>query len=285
MNNGIMGHQARCSVCGSTQLRFWGERNGYKLYKCLSCSHKFADLKNQVMAQDNPDRFREEFTHGLMSTDQEYYDHLIRGERLGMTSSITADHVLELCQNESVVEGGSWLDIGCGSGHLLRRAQDSGFHAIGIEPGGWGQIAAAHKNINVIQGFLTPDTFDRRFDVISATDVVEHLPDPVSFFRLMASYLQVRGHIVITIPFADSFEAKLMGIRWDMVEPPTHSQFFSRLSLKLALRLAGLESISMRQYNLRHLGGLVRYKLIRHTVDMFIPGPQLVCLVRKINIL
>ena len=235
------------------------------------------------MTQNDPDRFREEFTHGLMSTDQEYYDHLSRGEKLGMPTSITADHVLELCKNEGVIGGGSWLDIGCGSGYLLRRVQDADFHALGIEPGGWGQIAAAHKNVNITQGFLTPNTFGRHFDVISATDVVEHLPDPVNFLKLMASYLEHHGYIVIAIPFADSLEARLMGSHWDMVEPPTHSQFFSRNSLKLALQQAGLEAVSMHQYNIRHLGGLARNKIIRRAVDIVIPGPQLVCLMRTAN--
>jgi ubiquinone/menaquinone biosynthesis C-methylase UbiE len=72
------------------------------------------------MEQDNPDRFREEFTHGLMSTDQEYYDHLSGGEGIGMPTSITADHILELCQGDCVINGSSWLDIGCGSGRNIR---------------------------------------------------------------------------------------------------------------------------------------------------------------------
>lgn len=283
MSNKSISHKVICTVCEALLLRFWGERNGYKLYQCLSCTHRFADLQNQVMEQNNPDRFREEFTHGLMSTDQEYYDHLSGGEGIGMPTSITAEHILELCQDEGVINGSSWLDIGCGSGHLLRCVQDLGFDAIGIEPGGWGQIAAAQKDIKVIQGFLKSDTFDRRFDVISATDVVEHLPDPVNFFRLMGGYLEPGGHIIIAVPFADSLEARLMGSRWNMVEPPTHSQFFSCPSLRLALRQAGLEAISMRQYNIRHLGGLVRNKFIRYVIDMVIPGPQLVCVARKAN--
>ena len=117
--------------------------------------------------------------------------------------------------------------------------------------------------------------------MVSATDVVEHVSEPVEFLRLMAGYLMPSGYIVISIPFADSFEAKLMGTRWDMVGPPTHCQFFSMRSLKLALQMAGLEFIDSRQFNVRNMLGLSKYGYLRDVVDALLPGPQLVCLVRN----
>ena len=233
------------------------------------------------MSRNDPDRFREEFTHGLMSSDEKYYEHLAAGEVVGNSTAITTEQILEICRNNGLEFSGSWLDIGCGSGYLLSQVQNAGFSAHGIEPGGWGQIAAARKKLHVVQGFLTSDTFSQHFDIVSATDVVEHIPDPVEFLRLMAGYVASGGHIIISIPFADSFEAKLMGARWDMVEPPTHCQFFSKQSLKLALQMAGLEIVDNRQFNIRHLLGLSRHAYLRQLVDVLLPGPQLVCLIQK----
>ena len=271
----------KCTICEYTRLRPWGERNGYKLYRCLSCTHKFADLKNQEMSRGDPERFREEFTHGLMSSDEKYYEHLAAGEAGGNATAITTEHILDICRNNELEFSGSWLDIGCGSGFLLSQVQNAGFKAQGIEPGGWGQIAATSKGVQVAQGFLTSDTFAQRFDVVSATDVVEHIPDPVEFLRLMAGYVVPSGHIIISIPFADSLEAKLMGSSWDMVEPPTHCQFFSMQSLKLALQMADLELVDNRQFNIRNLRGLLRQVYLRQLFDVLLPGPQLVCLIKK----
>jgi SAM-dependent methyltransferase len=282
MINKLLEGQTKCPVCRKTQIRLWGERNGYLLYRCLLCTHRFADLKDREISQDDLNLFREGITNGLMSGDQEYYEHLCKGEGLGLPTTITADHVLELYLKERPV-GGSWLDVGCGAGYLMYRANDVGFCARGIEPGGWGQIAAMHKNLNVVQGFLTPDTFPGHFDVISATDVVEHTPDPVSFLKLIADYLLVGGHAIISIPFFESAEARLMGLRWNMIEPPTHSQFFSSQSLQLALNQAGFEIISSRQYNIRYLLGFARFKIVRKIIDTVFSGPQLICLMRKIK--
>lgn len=273
----------KCPICEQTQLRPWGERNGIKLYHCLTCTHKFADLTNQEISRSDPDRFRDEFTHGLMSSDEQYYEHLVAGEEVGYATAITTDHILDIFRKNGQVVSGSWLDIGCGSGHLLSQVQKAGFVAQGIEPGGWGQIAAERKSLNVVQGFLTKDSFTQRFDVVSATDVVEHLPDPVEFLRMMAGYVMSNGYIIISIPFADSFEAKLLGVHWDMVEPPTHSQFFSMRSLELALQRVGLEVVSYRQFNIRNLRGLTRNVYFRRFIDNCLPGPQLGCLIRKVN--
>ena len=200
-----------------------------------------------------------------------------------MATATTTEHILDLCRENMVGIPGCWLDIGCGSGYLLSQVQNSGFDALGIEPGGWGQIAAKQKRLHVVQGFLAKDTFSQRFEVVSATDVVEHVPDPVEFLRLMAGYVVPSGYILISIPFADSIEAKLRGANWNMVEPPTHSQFFSMQSLELALQLAGLSLIVSRQFNIRNMRGLSRYVSLRRFIDALIPGPQLVCLVRKVG--
>lgn len=273
----------KCPICEQIRLRSWGERNGYVLYQCLSCTHKFADLRNQEMSRSDPDCFRKVVTNGLMSSDEQYYDYLAAGEAVGKATATNVEHVFELCRENGVGFAGSWLDIGCGSGNLLAQVQSAGFVSLGIEPGGWGQIAAAQKGLHIVQGFLTTDTFSQRFDVVSATDVVEHLPDPVEFLRLMEGYVVSGGYVIISIPFADSLEARLMGARWNMVEPPTHCQFFSWRSLELALQRVGLEVVSRRQFNIRNLLGLSRYVYLRCLIDVLLPGPQLVCLIRKVN--
>lgn len=273
----------KCPVCERECKRLWGKRNGYLLYNCLSCTHKFADLRNIELLRDDPILFREKITNGLMATDAQYYDHLAAGEEAGNTTSITTEKILDLYHEKAVGFTGSWLDIGCGSGHLLSIVQDAGFVAHGIEPGGWGQIAAARKGLKIVQGFLTNDTFSQCFDVVSATDVVEHLSNPVQFLGLMARYVVSDGYVIISIPFVDSFEARLMGVSWNMVAPPTHCQFFSTQSLELALQLAGLKMIGRRQFNIRNIPLFSRNVWVRRLIDLLFPGPQLVCVLQKVS--
>ena len=110
---------------------------------------------------------------------------------------------------------GRWLDIGSGSGYLVQLLQQRRWDVVGIEPGGWGQIAAREKGIRVIQGFLDETTFRAQFDCISMTDVLEHQPDPRDLLRLAGHYLCQSGVLFISVPFVDSFQGR--GFRIEVV--------------------------------------------------------------------
>ena len=271
----------RCTLCEQTNIKIWGEKNSYEIYVCLSCTHKFVDLGGVGRPENDPELFRKEITNDLMASDLQYYEHLARGEAPGRSTTINAGHIFDLLNKHNVKFSGDWMDIGCGSGYLLSQAKNAGFETTGIEPGGWGQIAAERKHLNVVQGFLTNKTFLKHFDIISATDVVEHIPTPVDFMKLMSSYLLPGGFIIISIPFSDSLEARLFQTKWDMVAPPTHCQFFSLSSLKLLLELSGLELIDYKQFNIGRISKIINNSYLRKFIDTVIPGPQLICLIKK----
>lgn len=273
----------KVDICPICQVDFplpWGEKNGFDILQCVSCSHIFANLGDKKIPDGSEDHFREKITNGQMESDLDYYKHLCGGEEKGAPTYVTASHVLRMLSKLMHKSSKKLLDIGCGSGYLVHKASVSGYSALGIDPGGWGQIAAGDKGISVKQCYLSDDTFDFKFDVITATDVLEHIPDPIEFLKLLASYINSDGYIVISIPYADSIEAKLKGDRWDMIEPPTHSQFFGKSSLSEALKRSGLVVESKFQYNIRHLKGLSKYKIIRWLVDVLLPGPQLICVLK-----
>lgn len=271
-----MTRDLQCPLCGGGKLTSWGSKRGYSLFNCSNCGHGFADLRGMEFSRD-PDEFLEEFTHGTMPTDEDYYHHLAGGEAPGNTVVIASGHALRLA--EACGSTGSWLDVGSGSGHLVASAQAAHYEAQGIEPGGWGQISAREKNISVRQGFLEADSFSQQFDIVSATDVVEHQTDPISFLKLLAGYVKPNGYLILSIPYADSPEAKILGAKWNMVAPPTHNQFFSKKSLDFALEQIGFSIKARQQYHVHHrLSRLLRYKASRQILEALIPGPQLMCI-------
>src|ERR1035437_9193003 len=173
-----------CPVCNSIKLNHWGDKNGFKLYNCLECSHIFADLSsNSNIALDKLEEndFRDLMTLDSRVTDDAYYRLLCGGEREGLHTHITFNILLKLIQPYHFNAGKNWLDVGSGSGFIIRQMQERGWNAVGIEPGEWGQIAAKEKKINIVKGFLTTDSFKTKFDVISATDVLEHQKNPYEF--------------------------------------------------------------------------------------------------------
>jgi SAM-dependent methyltransferase len=161
----------------------------------------------------------------------------------------------------------SWLDIGCGSGYLLKCLQERGWDAIGVEPGEWGQIAAQRRGLLVIKGLIDETTFNRTFDIVSAVDVLEHTTNPLRFLKLAYQYLNESGRLVVAIPFADSFNARLYGRYWSMVEPPNHCQYFTTRSLDKLLAVTGLEIEFSTRYNVQRPPFFRRFKLFNSAYD------------------
>ena len=266
-----------CPVCKAKNAKYIGTKNYISIMACIDCTHVFADLAGKDFNHSDLDLFRDGFTHGRMQSDSDYYDHLVQGEAVGCPTFVTASKVLSMVLKTGFAHK-SWLDVGSGSGHLVERAEKMDFDASGIEPGGWGQIAANRKGIRIAQGFLGENLSGRKYSIISATDVVEHVPDPIRFLSLMSSHMEEDGILIISIPCIESFEAKIFGLNWSMLSPPTHRHFFTKKSLNIAINKAGLRPLETQQYNIRRLFGLSRYSAIQRLIDKIILGDQLICM-------
>ncbi len=146
-------------------------------------------------------------------------------------------------------ENKEWLDIGCGSGHLLSNIKSLGMTPTGIEPGGWGQIAARKRGLQIIHGLLGHNTFSKKFDFISATDVLEHQSDPYVLMGLIRHYIADKGRAYLSLPLADTIRPRLFKSRWTMVMPPTHCSFFTRASFARLAEKVGFKIERVIQYN------------------------------------
>lgn len=196
----------------------------------------------------DPDRFRERITNALRASDEDYYRLLVAGEAQGFQTRITTDMILGRTEG-SDGRGLSWLDIGCGSGYLLAQAALRGYEVVGVEPGGWGRIAAEAKKVHIVAGPLTQKTFEGTFDVVTATDVLEHQPDPHAFLDLIRHYLARNGRSHMSFPWAGSPRRWMQGPGWSMILPPTHCQFFTRRSFTRLAREHGLETVKFQVFN------------------------------------
>ncbi len=268
-----------CPICDGGEAKYLGSKNNINILKCKMCTHVFADLGNYDFEKEDLDEFRGCITNGLMPSDFEYYQHLLKGEGIGYPTHITATKIINIVKSAGI-ERGKWFDIGSGSGHLVERVNESGFDVIGLEPGGWGQIASSQKNISINQGFLDKNNSKELYKIVSATDVVEHVANPYEFIKMMSSYVSEDGFIVLSVPCYDSFEAMLFGMEWQMIAPPTHRHFFTKASIKLLIDKLNLKMIKVEQFNIRRLLGLSKYTTIRNIVDYVFAGDQLVCLIK-----
>jgi SAM-dependent methyltransferase len=126
-----------------------------------------------------------------------------------------------------------FLEVGCGGGRLMRLVEERlGARAVGIEPG------AAYRDFLRREGLTVYVSLDallerepeQRFDLISLSHVLEHLPDPVAYLtRLRMALLKPTGRIYVEVPNLlahTSFE-------------PGHLYSFTALTLRRTVEAAG----------------------------------------------
>lgn len=120
---------------------------------------------------------------------------------------------------------GKLLDFGCNDGEQLEIYQNLGqFDELcGFDINPVAVQRAAAKGFDVCCGDLSKSPWpDHSFDVIVLSQVIEHLPDPISVLKSLHQKLKPEGHLLVTCPNARSFWAKMFGIAWSHWHVPYH---------------------------------------------------------------
>ena len=80
------------------------------------------------------------------------------------------------------------------------------------------------------------------FDVVSAFDLIEHVPDPRAFLKRCRGLLKPGGFLMISTPDTGHVLRFLMQSRWPMLQPMQHLFLFSRQALERALAAEGFDN-------------------------------------------
>ena len=140
------------------------------------------------------------------------------------------------------------LDVGCGSGFFLEVALECGFDPAGIELSPVAiDLAQPTVRGRIIRGDVNTvlATDPRRFDVVTAFDIIEHMFDPLSFLNDIAQVLAPGGLLVLSTPDTGHWLRPLMRSRWPMLQPNQHTFLFSRAAMRSMLVGGGYEPIAI----------------------------------------
>lgn len=238
-----------CPVCSSKLIVFTHsgpttrklDNRVWTIYECESCTHGFL----------NPRPSWDELTN-YYSSDYAPYDP-DHGSLDAQSNVIAEAKRSGEFRHIRIQSGAKLLDIGCGGGYFLRIMRQLGFQTKGIEPSPSGAEAAKRGGLDVFQGTLEEfirSSGNEKFDVITLSHVLEHVPDPVETLQLMKRLLYPNGYIWVAVPNGGCVWAKKLGTVWHSTDVPYHLQQFTCESMRKAVSLAGLQIMDFRTHSM-----------------------------------
>ena len=134
----------------------------------------------------------------------EYYKNIYR-EMLGKSELASRDIKRERKRAKKIVQfldesPNNALDIGCGAGALLVKLRDVyGCKVTGIEPDDNYREYSQGLGLNVLSDLEFLDG-NRKFDLITATHVLEHFIEPMPFLEKVRGLMSEEGKLILEVP-------------------------------------------------------------------------------------
>jgi 2-polyprenyl-3-methyl-5-hydroxy-6-metoxy-1,4-benzoquinol methylase len=168
-----------------------------------------------------------------------------------------------------VPTGKRLLDVGCGGGWFLRICKKLGATEQGVEPSEYAAYLAQKQGLRVfcgtLESYVEQVSADMQFDIITASHVIEHVPEPVETLRAMRRLLAPGGFAWTAVPNANYPICRALKGWWVSSDLPYHLMHFTPASMAEAGRRAGLKvrrqtTESIPQFVAGSLGLYLRYK-------------------------
>lgn len=138
---------------------------------------------------------------------------------------------------------GRLLDLGSGEGHFARRAADLGWAVLALDyiPAGATRSKAALRGVGHVvraSGSQLPLRAET-VEVVTAWDVLEHLPEPEATLKEVGRVLHPGGLLAVSTPNPDALSVRRRGNDSIQFKDETHISIRSRGSWERAFEQAG----------------------------------------------
>lgn len=229
-----------CPVCNNSSFEpfleakdFLVTKEKFKIVECKACGFHFT----------NPIPLEEKI--GEYYKSEKYVSH--NSNRKGLINfiynivrHITLRSKVKIVRNET--EGEDLLDIGSGSGHFLKVANEKGFNGMGIEPSEEARAFAHSKN--GVRSVTQEDLFQiekKSFDVITMWHVLEHVYDLESYLKTINKILKNNGRLIIAVPNMNAYDSRHYKSNWAAYDVPRHLYHFRKTDISRLLLNHGFE--------------------------------------------
>ena len=235
-----------CPLCGARSERILTDRlrrGSGRVFFCEACQHGFLDLKPDFdMKEYYGEEYRKEYSNKANASKtnaQELFDVYRRYQASRL-------EVIE----PSLSENKSLIEVGCSAGQFIDHVKKNVRLVNGIE---LDKDCCSFVNneikISCDNNYLPESAFrDERYDIVCAFQVMEHVPDPVSFLSELIDASAPDGEIFVEVP---NLHDPLISV-WDnnaykdFYYHSAHLHYFSKDSLLKVAMDAGVNVQNVR---------------------------------------
>jgi len=218
-----------CPICNGNRFTKLFKKHGEPFVRCNYCS--LVIINPRPVYDDVIDTYDEDYSTGYIKKADK---KIQRAKR--WTKAV----------QKYGVKKGRWLDVGCSAGFIIKAVEELGFegHGVDVEKHG---VEFAKNNLglkNIYHGILEEQKYPNGyFDVISAYDVIEHVPDLNSFIAELKRILSPDGVIDIRTPDIGHWAVPKKLKNWNAILPSEHLYYFDKRTLPLAFARHDLKLI------------------------------------------
>jgi len=198
-----------CRICGWKTRSLWDEPCSLWYHRCLSCDFLFVEERGFPSPEEERAEYLKHDNHMGNPGYVRFLESFIRkGVRPFLGSARTA------------------LDFGCGPGPVLAHLLE--------------QCGLA---VDIYDPFFFPDKVYRgkRYDLITATEVLEHIRDPRESFRELKNHLGENGILSIMTRFHPMDDEAFLS--WWYRREQSHISFFSPVTLSFLAHCYAMEVV------------------------------------------
>lgn len=261
-----------CSVCNSTMNYHaklfddrYGSPNYYEVFICKKCGF---GRTNPALQKDKIGAFYKKYyplnktTVGQIKKQVDIKNNF--NKWLFGTNNISHLYI----QRNSRV-----LDIGSASGVSLLEIKALGSEAYGVEPDPTAQVFAKKLGLNVYKGFISDNPFPKlKFDFVTASQVIEHEPDPIRFLLSAKKKLKKDGKLILTFPNLNAVYRYIFGRKWIHWHIPYHINHFTYESIYRLTKLTGLKVVKIKTIT-PNLWTIIQLRCLFVKNEVGIPSP------------
>lgn len=213
--------QKLCDLCNSGEQKFLFSEMEFSVVKCKKCG--------LVYTSPQPDQ---EEIKGYYTKRHESLKTLCPSK---VEEGLCSERLKAL---QKYKNAGRLLDYGCGISKFLSLTLKAGFDSYGFD--------LEEDSINVCKKnkipTLTEDEIkDSSFDIITLSQVLEHIPNPKDKLKWLRKKLTKGGIILIEVPNINSLNSRLQGKNWFYIKIPYHLTYFSMTTLAKMLETVGFK--------------------------------------------